>query len=203
MSNDLSLRCRCGAVRGTVSEASPSTTNRAVCYCDDCQAFARYLDRPDLVDARGGTEIIQVAPGRVRFTQGSDQIRTMRLSSSPRALVRCYTDCCRTPAGNMLPSARSPFVGLVAPFFEPSTPLDAAVGPTRGSFHGRFAVGGTPPGAAATITPAFLARSTMWIAGNVAARRHRGSPYWNATTGEPLHPWKVLSVAERDRLRPA
>jgi hypothetical protein len=139
----------------------------------------------------------------VRFSQGTDQIRMMRLSSNPRALLRCYTDCCQTPAGNMLASARSPFVGLVAPFFEPGAPIDSTVGPSRGGIQGRYAIGGTPPGVSAVASASFLARSAAWIAGNVAGRRHRGSPYWNASTGEPLHPPKVLTAVERDRLRPA
>jgi len=40
----LSLRCECGQVQGTV-EAGHAYT-RATCYCKDCQAYARWLDKP-------------------------------------------------------------------------------------------------------------------------------------------------------------
>ena len=37
-----------------------------VCYCDDCQAFLHYLGRADLLDALGGTDIVQMAPAACR-----------------------------------------------------------------------------------------------------------------------------------------
>ena len=54
---DLPICCRCGHVRGIAREVSPSAGFRFVCYCKDCQAFARFLDRPDVLDAAGGTDI--------------------------------------------------------------------------------------------------------------------------------------------------
>src|SRR4051812_39818162 len=56
------LGCRCGRVRGTVTRAAPASVNRVICYCDDCQAFAHWLARADLLDAHGGTDIVQLAP---------------------------------------------------------------------------------------------------------------------------------------------
>ena len=51
------LRCQCGAIRGHV--ALPAKTVRAICYCRDCQAFARYLARAgDVLDEHGGTDIV-------------------------------------------------------------------------------------------------------------------------------------------------
>ena len=62
MAKQVELRCRCGEVVGLVENAAPQKVNRVVCYCDDCQAFAHQLGRADLLDAQGGTDIIQVAP---------------------------------------------------------------------------------------------------------------------------------------------
>ena len=59
---NLPLRCRCGRVRGVASEVAPSAGFRFVCYCQDCQAFARFLERPDVFDAAGGTDIFQIQP---------------------------------------------------------------------------------------------------------------------------------------------
>ena len=56
---DLPLRCKCGHVRGVAVDVSPSTGFRFVCYCGDCQAFARFLRRTDVLDAAGGTDIFQ------------------------------------------------------------------------------------------------------------------------------------------------
>jgi hypothetical protein len=41
--SDVPLRCRCGHVRGVEIRVSPSSGLRLVCYCKDCQAFARFL----------------------------------------------------------------------------------------------------------------------------------------------------------------
>jgi len=80
MSKEVEVRCRCGEVRGVVANASPRTVNRVVCYCDDCQAFAHQLGRADLLDAQGGTDIVQVAPAAVSFAQGQHRIVGLRLT---------------------------------------------------------------------------------------------------------------------------
>jgi len=51
-------------MRGVASDVSPSTGLRFVCYCKDCQAFARFLERADVLDPAGGTDIFQMPPAR-------------------------------------------------------------------------------------------------------------------------------------------
>ena len=58
----MSLRRGARAARN----ASPEAVNRMVCYCDDCQAFVHYLGHADLLDAHGGTDIVQMAPAACR-----------------------------------------------------------------------------------------------------------------------------------------
>lgn len=41
---DLQLRCQCGKVQGVLHNVTKST-ERYVCYCDDCQAYARKLGK--------------------------------------------------------------------------------------------------------------------------------------------------------------
>src|SRR5262249_10631143 len=107
---DLPLRCRCGHVRGVASEISSSTGCRVLCYCKDCQAFARFLELADVLDAAGGTDIFQMPPGRVKLSAGMDAVRCLRLSN--RGIYRWYTDCCRTPIGNTA-GPRVPLIGLI------------------------------------------------------------------------------------------
>src|ERR1700761_8373303 len=96
-SRQLSLRCRCGQVSGVASDVTPDSALRVICYCRYCQAFARFLGRPDALDAVGGTDIVQLPPGRVKITAGTEAVRCMKLSGK---VFRWYTDCCRTPIGN-------------------------------------------------------------------------------------------------------
>ena len=77
---DMPMRCRCGHMRGVASAVSPSAGFRFVCYCKDCQAFARFLERPDILDAGGGTDIFQLPPSQVTFIAGLDALRCVRVS---------------------------------------------------------------------------------------------------------------------------
>ena len=112
-SPDLQLRCRCSHVRGVASEVSPSSGFRFVCYCNDCQAFARFLDRADVLDAAGGTDIFQLPPGRVKLTAGADAVCCLRFSGK---VFRWYADCCRTPIANTAATPRFPVLGLIHSF---------------------------------------------------------------------------------------
>src|SRR5262245_34982840 len=105
---DLSLQCQCGHVRGVASEVSPTSGFHFVCYCKDCQAFARFLGRPDVLDPAGGTDIFQMPPGRVNLTGGMDAMRCLTLSSK---VLRWYSECCRTPIANTAATPRFPIIG--------------------------------------------------------------------------------------------
>jgi hypothetical protein len=112
---DLPLRCRCGRMRGVASDVSPSTGFRLVCYCKDCQAFARFLKGADVLDPAGGMDIFQMPPGRMKLTAGTEAMRCLRLSSK---VLRWYTDCCRTPIANTAAGPGFPVIGVVHSFMD-------------------------------------------------------------------------------------
>jgi hypothetical protein len=111
---DIPLRCRCSHVRGLARNVSPCGGLRFVCYCKDCQAFARCLDRADVLDAAGGSDIFQIPPARVGLTSGTDALRCLRLSAT--GVLRWYTACCATPIANTAPGPRFPAVALIHSF---------------------------------------------------------------------------------------
>jgi len=200
MSTQVSLRCRCGKLRGVATEMSPSSTNRLVCYCASCQAFARFLERDDVMDAAGGTDIVHMAPARLRITEGESLLRSMRLSS--KGLLRWYTDCCRTPVGNTI-NARMPFVGLVHSCMDLDAPTrDEVLGKPRAFIHGKDAIGGVPDHAHATVSLGVLARIVRLLAGWSITGKGAPSPFFESKSGAPRVAPRVLSVAERDALRP-
>ncbi len=111
------LQCRCGTIKGFVFD--PQRANRAVCYCRDCQAFAYFLEKADeILDERGGSEVIQVLPRNVSFTQGTEALACMRLTG--KGLLRWYARCCNTPIGNTLDNFKISFIGLVHSCLETS-----------------------------------------------------------------------------------
>ena len=196
MGGQIELRCRCGEVRGVATDLSPRTVNRVVCYCDDCQAFAHQLGRADLLNAQGGSDIVQLAPAALSFTQG--QHRIVGLQLKPNGVYRWYASCCNTPVGNTL-SLRIPFVGLLAPAFDKAS-WDDAVGAPSGAVFGKFAVGEPPPGST-RLNPALLLHLIGRLLGWWLKRRNWPHPFFARETGAPLYPVTVLSREQREALR--
>jgi hypothetical protein len=198
MKTNAEFRCRCGEVRGVVTDASPRTVNRVICYCDDCQAFLHRLGRPDLLDAHGGSDIVQVPPSSLTFVQGQDRIAGMRLT--PKGLYRWYATCCNSPVGNTLTPA-VPFVGLIATAFNQGAQrADDAFGPPTGAIQGKHAVGEPPPGST-RIKLSLLLRVVGKILGWRVSGKAWPHPFFTRDSKTPVHPVSVLSHAEREALR--
>jgi hypothetical protein len=81
---DLPLECRCGRVRGLASAASPSSGFRFVCYCTDCKTFSRFLDRPDVLDTAGGTDIFHMPMGQMKVAKGVDAVASRLVDARAR-----------------------------------------------------------------------------------------------------------------------
>ncbi|KDM93416.1 DUF6151 family protein [Photobacterium galatheae] len=122
------LACECGKVQGTAQVPAPSSGNRVVCYCKDCQAFAEQLQPARILTAHRGTAIFQVSPSSVQWTKGAEQIRCLRLT--PKGLYRWYAGCCQTPLANTLKPG-FPFVGLIETAIVPEDRTEAHLGPIR------------------------------------------------------------------------
>ena len=197
MSTQVMLRCRCDTVRGVATDVSPASGNRVVCYCDDCQAFARFLERDDVMNAAGGTEIFQMPPANVRITEGAAALRCVRLSR--KGMHRFYTECCKTPVGNTV-SARVPFVGLIHCFMDPERDgrtRDEVLGKTVTSIHGRFAIGPAPahvhPGVPLAMVATIVRRlASWWLSG-----KGTSTPFFDARTRAPRAEPRILTAAER------
>jgi hypothetical protein len=129
MAVDVPLRCDCGVVSGVAKNVSPDSGNHIVCYCKDCQAFARYLEHDDdILDEYGGTDIFQMTPSQIKIHQGKDQLRCI---------------CCNTPVGNMI-SAGVPFIGVIHNFMDDEGVRDLNLGPVLFYAFGKSATH-TPP----------------------------------------------------------
>ena len=98
-----SIRCKCGKLKGKFKQTTD--INKCVCYCADCQAFAHFLNRNEILDKLGGTNILQTIPKNVTFTEGTENLACMRLT--PNGLLRWYAACCNTPIGNTSPNFNS------------------------------------------------------------------------------------------------
>ena len=199
MSREAVLRCRCGEVEGRVTNASPETVNRIVCYCDDCQAFLHHLGRTDLLDAHGGTDIVQVAPATLSFHKGDDRIVGVRLS--PKGLYRWYASCCKTPLGNTV-TPGIPFVGIVAQGFQgDGHGPDEFFGAPVARILGKYAVG-EPPAGSTSMQPSLFFRVARFLLSWKFGGKVWPHPFFDRKTGAPSRPVTVLSSEDRAALRP-
>jgi hypothetical protein len=190
--------CRCGEVRGIVDSTGPDAVNRVVCYCDDCQAFAHWLGRADLLDTNGGSDIVQLAPASMAFTDGEHNVAGVRLT--PRGLFRFYASCCRTPVGNMVGTG-IPFVGVVAQAFAADGQHpDDAFGPPTGAIKGEYAVGPPPPGSKG-LPLGLMARAIVKVLSWRMAGRAWPHPFFDRATGKPKFPISTVPPEDRKRLR--
>jgi hypothetical protein len=178
------------------TDLSPRTVNRVVCYCDDCQAFAHQLGRADLLNAKGGSDIVQMAPAALSFTQGQHRIVGLRLK--PNGLYRWYASCCNTPVGNTLTPA-IPFVGLPASTFD-APRLDDAIGAPSGEIFGKYAIGERPPGST-RFNLSLLLRAIGKLLGWRLKGRVWPHPFFSRDRGGPTYPVTVLSADQREALR--
>ena len=186
------LQCRCGTVKGLVSD--PRNGNHAVCYCRDCQAFAHFLGRAaETLDERGGSEIIQVLPKNLTFTQGLDKLACLRLT--PQGLHRWYTTCCNTPIGNTLGTPKVSFVGLLHNCLEKNDPpLESSFGPIRCWVN--------PGGAKGDPKPPVAGRgqAIRWFLTKVLRARINGdyklTPFFRADMKTPIVTPRVLTGSE-------
>jgi hypothetical protein len=194
---DFPVRCRCGQLEGQLGFAERA--GRAVCYCRDCQAFARFLGSPErILNDLSGTEIVATSPRFLRIVRGKQQLRCMSLSE--RGLLRWYTACCRTPIGNTPRDPKLSYIGLVHSCLAGSPiELDAAFGPAKVAINTTSASGTVN----STPWPAF--RAVFKILRNVGSSRlsgkYRDNPFFVPGTAQPLVTPQVLTATERQVLR--
>jgi hypothetical protein len=185
------LQCRCGTIKGFVS--NPESANRVVCYCKDCQAFARFLGQQnETLDAQGGSDIVQTLPKNVTFTQGADAIACMRLSD--RGMVRWYAGCCKTPIGNTLENYKISFVGLLHNCLEtPERSLEDSFGAVRVYANPQGAIGHPRPKASG------MGAAIWWLVKTILKARVNGDYKRTAffRDGRPIAIPRVISSAER------
>ncbi|MFO1304425.1 MAG: DUF6151 family protein [Burkholderiales bacterium] len=191
------IACRCGALRGQVH---PRPAIRAVCYCRDCQAFARFLGPPPgMLDPLNGTDIVAVRPGNVAFTQGVDRLTCMSLS--PAGTLRWYAACCRTPIGNTPRDRRIAHLGIVHSCLETSgVPLDTSFGPVTMHVNTASALGKAPSNAPL----AYCLSGARWFGALAWARvsgASKANPFFRPGEAAPIVEPHVVTRAERDALR--
>jgi hypothetical protein len=156
------------------------------------------LGRPsEILDAQGGTDVIQTAPANVTFTQGREALACMRLTE--KGLLRWYAACCNTPIGNTLADYRVSFIGLVHSCLDGTgESLDDSFGPVRTCVNTKSAKGEVKPSSGGVISA--ILRFIAMVGRARIDGSYKRTPFFSADTATPIVTPKVLSRTERDRL---
>ncbi len=188
------IQCKCGSLRGQLDCAGISS--RVICYCTDCQAFAKFLGKPnEVLDDHGGTEIVQVAQPRLTFSQGQEHLAAVRLSEE--GMVRWYATCCNTPIGNTMLNPKVSFIGIIHSSLDRAR-MDADFGKTVAEVHADTAIGEPKPKQSGL--PGVMLRFIGIVLTTRISGRYRKSPLFNEA-GTPIVRPKVLTAEELRRLK--
>jgi hypothetical protein len=141
---EIPLKCECSKVEGVIRIKS-GEGNNIVCHCDDCQRFADYLGKKDIIlNENLGTELFQITPNKLEITKGKEHLACMQLK--PKGLIRWYTACCKTPVANTI-NGKMAFNGVFHKFMDFSSfgePKEAALGNVLTYCMSRYSKGELP-----------------------------------------------------------
>jgi hypothetical protein len=195
----MQIQCECGKFRAELEQFPLHTPGRLACYCDDCQVYLHYLNRADLLDAAGGTEVVPVYPAHLKILQGREVMKCLRLS--PKGLDRWYAGCCKTPLGNTRPGF--PWVGIAHRAYNVRDPnyLEKTFGPIKSRINGRFAKGTPPSGTASGMDfKGFLSVLPFLLRGLIMGKA-KPSPFFAQDGATPIAQPQVLPLEERNAIR--
>jgi hypothetical protein len=189
------IGCRCGTIQGGVVP-SPGAAH-AICYCRDCQAYARFLGTEGVADDSGGTVVVATLPRYVALTAGIESLACMSLSE--RGLLRWYASCCHTPIANTPRNPKVPYVGVVHNCLEAGgRSIDASFGGLRAVANAASARG--PVASKPIATGVAVMGLLLWAVVDRASGAYKQNPFFLAGTRTPIRPVRVLSSTERARV---
>ena len=159
--------------------------------------FARFLERADVLDPAGGTDIFQMPSGCVKLTAGMDALRCVRLSNK---VLRWYADCCRTPIANTAAGPRFPVIAVIHSFMgheRDGRPRDEVLGTPLCRIYERSAIAPLPSNAPGPPSLRLFARRASRILGWWVRGLGRPTPFFDDRTKLPRAEPRVLTDSER------
>ena len=188
------IQCKCGTIRGQIE--GTGTSSRVICYCTDCRAFAHFLGQGAVVlDAQGGTEIVQVAQPRLHISQGVEQLACVRLS--PNGMLRWYAACCNTPLGNTMADPKIGFIGVIHSALD-SSRMDSDFGTSISKLNTSTALGANKP--AQNGLPGVIGRFLWLVVSTRISGKYKKSQLFDSL-GVPIVQPTALTPEELVRLK--
>ena len=199
MTSQLEYKCTCGLIQGIARDLSPGLASRLVCLCDDCQTFAAFLGRDDLLDAAGGTDIFQATPSQLSISSGHEHLACVRLW--PNGMLRWYASCCMTPMGNCLPQTQAAYVGVPMISLQGSQGAEQVLGPVKYRVNARYARPGVAEAGHQKAPIVVIFKALLFLLKGWILRRYQPSPFVSPQ-GIALVAPTILSPEQRKKLAP-
>ena len=123
------------------------------------------------------------------------------MSLTEQGLFRWYANCCRTPIGNTPRDRKLSYLGLIhACLRAAGSSLDDSFGAVQMRVNRQGAKASAP---AAPVTAVMFAglRVVGSLAWSRVSGKYQQNPFFDAATGRPRVPPRVLSKTEHERLK--
>ncbi len=194
----MEIQCQCGQFKAEIHHFPHETPGRLGCYCDDCQSYLIYLNRTDLLDKAGCTEVVPVYPVNLKIKEGASHLKCTRLST--HGIYRWSTTCCNSPIANT--KRGIPWVGIFSHSFCHKDPnyLDKTLGPVKSRIMGRFAKGNVAPHTAEKINLRSILTVLPFILKGRLFKKNKNSPFFEADGRTPIVKPYILTPREREEL---
>ncbi len=179
MSKTVQLECSCGTIKGSL-KIVPKSFFHVQCLCCDCQRFAAHLDNKDkILDAHGGTELLQTYPQFMDITEGKENIRGIQLNNN--GLYRWHTACCNMPLANTMNSSKIPFVGVPVTFMKFANDQEKleTLGPITMKAFGKYAIGEMPKDAHPRFPISYIPKILGFMLKGLLGKKSTPSPFFN------------------------
>lgn len=192
------LQCDCGKFKAEIQNFPKNTAGRFICYCDDCQTYLHYLNRSDLLDSAGGSEIIPVYPADFKILQGQNLLTCIRLS--PKGMFRWSTSCCNTPIGNTVP--KFPWVGILGRAFNHADShfLEKTLGNIKSRIYGKYSRSLPPDGTPRTMNFKSVTAILPFVSKGFLTGKAKSSPFFEKDGVTPAVVPKILTIDERSQI---
>ncbi len=185
----MNISCDCRKFKARLLGFPKNSPGRLVCYCLACRTYLEKIDRADLLDEFGGTEIIPAYPNEIEITQGRDLLKCNWLTKN--GTYRWTTTCCNSPIANT--KGVFPWAGIVHSAYtnEDSAALEK-FGKVRCRVFGRDAFANAPSNISNSIKLKDLLVVIPFVMKGKILRKGHNSPFLRSDNATPISRPEVL-----------
>jgi len=148
------------------------------------------IDRQDVLDSYGGTEVIPAYPCEIEIIQGRENLKCNRLTE--KGTYRWTTSCCNSPIANT--KVGFPWVGLFHSTYI-AINYDAlnALGSVKSRIYGRDMLDGSPHRTSNKIGIRDMLAVMPFIIKGKLLKKQRNSPFFEGDNTTPISKPELLS----------